>query len=162
MVNKKKHPHKQLRLCSPDAADSALCNECGVELNVSRHIRWIVPTPTSYPTTTEQTMANPLRAFDQYRLDTAFVDGRWQHSIPCGSCGATKLESWSDGALLGSGTFGTVRLSKGEGRALRAIKKIANTKATTMSSPHELLAMTKLNLVNILLFSHELVTDIYV
>lgn len=87
-------------------------------------------------------MATQLREFERYKLNTKFRNGRWEHSVPGG-----RIERWKVGRIIGKGAHGTVRLAGGENGAIRAIKKIKKITASNISSPKELLALTKLDAV---------------
>lgn len=91
-----------------------------------------------------------LDQFEAYKLISRPCAGYWCHSITDESGGIARMETWSRGAKLGRGRFGTVWLEKEKKGALRAVKQISKM---DFSNTRELLALTKMNEVNIVFIS---------
>lgn len=83
---------------------------------------------------------------EQYQLITRYRDGCWQHQIANAETGP-RLDVWTRVKCVGKGNFGTLMLAKGRGSAVRAIKEVSKTTASSHLIPRELHALITLQLV---------------
>lgn len=92
-------------------------------------------------------MSTPISKIDLFKLETTFGDGyvvnstfEWDMSQK-----HTRLSTWWEQRLLGSGAFGSVWLEKNEqGGQLRAVKRLNPRATMNLAFSHELLALITL------------------